>query len=292
MGIRSGSGKGSADAGGTRGNVPGVGGSGRRSKKPMRLPPPPPKKPLAPIENPFPENKGFRLGQYRVVEERDDYLICTGYDPNAKNPAAEVTPSAFRSGVLMKVAKPPALQRTPWEAGTITIGGTPYTFEYTGLGLRTARWTDNDGNQQEEEQGIGIPYVVEGVGDIIVACQIRKNAAVDGMEFTDEEGTRLRWMDLNVSGRHWATASVASETAMQAIRFEITSGSGSSVFATVLGTGCGYSDSGTVTVYDALGGFFDESAIDLVGRQGYAIRMKFGDGCRYEVLSLLCPPEE
>jgi hypothetical protein len=290
MGIKAGSGKGSADAGGTKGDVPGVGGSGRRSKKPMQLPPPPPKKPLQPTPtSPFPEYKGFRLGQYQVVEEKDDYLLCTGYDPNAKNPASEVTPSAFRSGVLLKIAKPPALQRTPWEAGPVVMGGLTYTFEYTGLGLRTARWTDNDGNDQEEEQGIGIPYVVDGVGDIIVACQIKKNAAVEGMEFTDEEGTRLRWMDLNISGRHWSTASVASETAMQMIRFAITSGSGSSVFATVQGTGCGYSDEGTVTVYDAVGCFFDESASELVGRQGYAVQMKSGEDCRYEVISLCCP---
>lgn len=213
MGIKAGSGKGSIDKSGERPEVPGVGGSGRRSKKPMSLPPPPPKKPLPPVENPnqFPENKGFRLGQYRVVEERDDYLICTGYDPNAKNPASEVTPTAFRSGSLMKVAKPPALQRTMWEAGPVTIGGVEYTFEYTGLGLRTARWTDDLGDEQEEEQGIGIPYTVDGVGDVIVAVQIKKNAAVEGMEFTDEDGTRLRWIDLNVSGRHWA-ARVSSGT--------------------------------------------------------------------------------
>jgi hypothetical protein len=289
MGIKGGSGKGGVDRGGSKADGPVGVGSSRKRNKSMGLPPPPPRKPLQPdTTSPFPEKKDFRLGQYRVIEERGDYLLCTGYDPNAKNPFSEVTPSAFRTGELLKIAKPPALQQTPWEGGA-TIGGVAYTFEYTGMGLRTARWTDDDGNDQEEEQGIGIPYVVEGVGDIIVAVQIRKNAAVDGMEFTDEEGTRLRWMDLNVSGRHWSTASVASETSMQVIRFAITSGSGSSVFATVQGSGCGYSDEGTVTVYDALGCFFDETAAALVGRKGYAIQMKSGDDCRYEVFSLCCP---
>lgn len=285
MGIKAGSGKGSSDVGGKKAEVPGVGGSGRRSKKPMQLPPPPPKKPLPPAEGTSPERKDFRLGQYRILEERADYLLCTGYDPNAKYPATEVTPTAFRTGVLMKVAKPPALQQTPWAAGPVIIGGVSYTFEYTGLGQRTARWTDSEGNDQEEEQGIGIPYVVDGVGDIIVAVQIKKNAAVDGMEFTDELGARLRWMDLNVSGRHWAAASAR----LTVIRFKITSGHGASVLATVQGSGCGSSVNGTVTVYDATGCFFNESAADLVDRKGYAIAMRSGEDCVYECFSLCCP---
>lgn len=206
MGIRAGSGRGSADIGGSKGNVPGGVGSSRKRDK--RLPiQPPPKKPLKPVESPFPQKPDFRLGQYRVIEERDDYLLCTGFDPNAKNPLSEVTPSAFRTGSLMKVAKPPALQRTVWEAGPVTIGGIEYTYEYEDdeFGVRTARWT-KDGAQQEEEQRIDPPYTVDSdLGDIIVAVQIRKNAAVDGMEVEDEEGTRLRWIDLNVSGRRWKT---------------------------------------------------------------------------------------
>jgi hypothetical protein len=145
------------DAGGSKKEVPGGVGSSNRRKR-TSFPPPPPKKPLQPTaDNPFPEKKDFRLGIYRILEERDDYLLCTGYDPNAKNPFSEVTPSAFRSGVLLKIAK-------PWQG----------------------------------EDVVEIPYEV---GDLIVAVQIKKNAAVDGMEVTDEEGTRLRWIDLNVDGR-------------------------------------------------------------------------------------------
>lgn len=200
MGIKAGSGRGSADVGGSKKDVPGGVGS-KRGKRPF-LPPPPPQKPLKPDENPFPEKKDFRLGQYRVLEERDDYLLCTGFDPNAKNPFSEVTPSAFRTGSLLKIAKPPALQRTVWEATTVTIDGVDYTYEYDDaeFGVRTV--SGDDGS--EEEQRIDPPYVLaSGIGDIIVAVQIRKSAAVDGMEVTDEEGTRLRWIDLNVSGRHW-----------------------------------------------------------------------------------------
>lgn len=211
MGIKAGSGKGAGDAGGTRGA--GVGGSSfsGRKKRPTELPPPPPKKPLKPIENTFPEDKDFRLGCYRILEERDDYLLCTGYDPNAKAPFSEVIPTAYRTGTLLKIAKPWALQRTLWEAGPVTLGGLTYTFVYSEseYGVRTAYWTDEDGVDQEEEQRIDIPYVAPvaadpgNTGDLLVAVQIRKSAAVDGMNVEDEEGTRLRWMDLNVSGRHW-----------------------------------------------------------------------------------------
>jgi hypothetical protein len=214
MGIKAGSGKGSVDAGGSKKEVPGGVGSSNRRKRPS-FPPPPPKKPLQPTaDNPFPEKKDFRLGQYRVLEERDDYLLCTGFDPNAKNPFSEVTPSAFRTGSLLKIAKPPALQRTIWEAAPVTINGIAYTYTYSDseFGVRTVTWTDPDDGDLEEEQRIEPPYTLSEGLDIIIAAQIRKSAAVDGMEVEDEEGTRLRWIDLNVSGRHWkAEATTADE---------------------------------------------------------------------------------
>lgn len=162
-----------------------------------------PESPRQPIpDSPFPENKGFRLGHYRITEEHDDYLICTGFDPNAKNPFAEVIPTAFRSGELMKVAKPPLLQRTLWDGGTFTVGDVDYTYEYsdTEMGVRWATWNDDNGKPQAEEQRIDMPYVVD---DLLIAVEIRKSAAVDGMEVTDEDSTRLRWIDLNSSGRKW-----------------------------------------------------------------------------------------
>jgi hypothetical protein len=286
MGIKAGSGKGSVDAGGSKKEVPGGVGSSNRRKRPS-FPPPPPKKPLQPDQNPFPEKKDFRLGQYRVLEERDDYLLCTGFDPNAKNPFSEVTPSAFRTGSLLKIAKPPALQRTIWEAGPVDIGGTEYTFEYEDdeFGVRTASWTDSNGDDQEEEQRISLPYLV---GDILIAVQIRKSAAVDGMEVEDEEGTRLRWIDLNVSGRHWAVPSTA-----QMIRFTIISATSESAAVTIDTVGCGgsFTSPASATVHDAVGCFLNEDAGDLVDRQGYAIKMKDGDDCRYEIISLCCPPD-
>lgn len=279
MGIKAGSGRGSADrSGGKFGDIPGVGSSKRRDKKPIG--PNQPQGPKRPVENTFPEDNGFRLGQYRIVEERADYVICTGYDPNAKNPAAEITKDAFRT---IKVAKPPILQQAPWPSAT--IDGVTYTYIYTGYGTRIAAWTDDNGEEQEEEQRIEFPYQV---GDLLVAVEIQKNADVDGMSVTDEDGTRLTWIDLNASGRHWASP-VDEVTSPAVIQFEITSGNGPSVLATVQNSGCGQSVGGTVTVYDGIGCFFDETAAALVGRKGYAIRMKSGDECRYECISLCCP---
>lgn len=196
MAIRAGSGKGAADRSGEK---PGSGGG--RGQPILRGGQA--RKPLQPIENPFPEKKEFRLGQYVVVEEKDDYLVCEGYDPNAKYPFTEITPPAFRK---IKVAKPLELQRTPWDGNSFDIGGTTYTYEYSDdeKGVRTASWTDDNGNDQEEEQRINLPYVVSELeSQIIIAVEIRKSAAVDGMDFDDEDGGRLSWMDLNVGGRHW-----------------------------------------------------------------------------------------
>lgn len=271
-----------------------------------------PESPRRPIEPPFPQYAGFRLGQYRVVEERDDYLLCTGYNPNAKNPSSEVTPSAFRTGSLLKIAKPWALQRTIWEVGPIDIGGVEYTYEYSDdeYGVRTARWTDPDtGEAMEEEQRIDIPYVVgleiepPKTGDLIVAVEIQKNAGpVEGMTVTDEDGTRLRWIDLNVSGRHWK----ADDAIPTMIRFtidEVTEPSHDSTEGeaevTVNNRSCGGSAGNGVTVYDPLMCLLDEAADDLVGRKGFAMKMKNpsynpddpdSPKCRYEIIALCCPP--
>lgn len=181
-------------------------GGGKRSNKPENatfVPPGRlrPKKPYLPVGDPFPQNPGFALGHYKVVSEHDDYVVCNGYDPNAKDPFAEITPDAFRE---IKVAKPPELQKTILDGDTETIDGVDYTYEYTDIGVRKAHWTNSAGSQLIEQR-IDVPYKVD---DLLVAVEIKKNAAVRGMEVTDEDGVRLRWIDLNVSGRHWESQTV------------------------------------------------------------------------------------
>ena len=277
----------------------------RRGKTPSSAQPP---KPFRPVENSFPEKKQFRLGQYRVLEEKDDYIICRGYDPNAENPLAQFTPSTPIGRI--SVAKPPALQRTPWDGSTVTIAGVEYTYEYSDdePGVRTVRWTEN-GEEMEEEERIYVPYTLdeeEVEHQIIVAVEIRKNATIDGTDVREEatedapEGARLRWMDLNVSGRNWRV----TKTAPTVIRFTIESidSAAGTAEVTVDGWSCRGTEptTPTVTVYDALGCLLNEDpASDLIGRKGYATRMHAESDpaepdvelCRWEITALCCPPE-
>lgn len=220
MGIRTGSGRGGGGPAG-RGGINAGGGSGAPKGRGQA------RKPFRPTENTFPEKKEFRLGHYRVIEEKDDYVICTGFDPNAKDPFSKITPDSPRT---IKVAKPPLLQRTRWEAEPVTIDGVEYTYEYSNeeFGVRTARWTNESGDQQEEEQRIDLPYLVD---DLLIAVEIRKSGAVDGMEVADEEGARLTWIDLNASGRHWKATQGMSKVMLQE---RLEQGIGNSASAVIL----------------------------------------------------------
>ena len=125
----------------------------KRDRQPSKIVRRVPETPRQPIpDSPFPENKGFRLGQYTVVEEHDDYLLCEGYNPNGKDPVGEFNASVFRTQI--KVAKPPALQRGAWDGQTITVGDVDYTYEYSDdeFGVRWATWNDDNGKPQAEEQ--------------------------------------------------------------------------------------------------------------------------------------------
>jgi hypothetical protein len=190
---------------GSKGGGKGYGGKGKERSRALVTPPAQRTK-HRPIENQYPEKEAFRLGTFRVIEEKDDYLICRGYDPNAKHPFSEITPSA---SITIEVAKPPLLQRTPWDGVTVEIAGIEYTYEYSDdeFGVRTKRWTDEDDEEQEVEERIDIPYFV---GDWLEAAEVAISPVVDGMVVNDtktenENGALLTWMDQNVSGRHWHT---------------------------------------------------------------------------------------
>jgi len=303
MGINTSSGYlGNGDLGSKKpgGALPGV--------PPLRLRPPKgrEKKPLLPIQNPFPEREGFRLGAYTVIEERDDYLICRGFDPNTKFPASQYTPSAQRT---IKVAKPSLLQRTVWEnAAYVDIGNRRYTYVYSDsvYGTRTATWVPVDdltGDASEEYQTIEAPYFPD---DVIVAVEIRGDEAVDGIDVENENGGRLSWIDLNISGRHWHVDAGVSSGAV--IRFQLLTTDCSICIgtATVMSRPVG-SDSvsgevaGVVNVYDFAGCYLNAPALDLVGKQGFATFINGGVGdCgvdplvtgRWEIFSLCCAEED
>lgn len=164
-----------------------------------------PIKPFSPIQDeiPVPVEKKLRLGVFFLLEERDDYLICKGYDPNGSG-------SVRRK---IKVAKPWLLQKTRWHGQTVPliVGGrtVPVTFEYTGLGKRIARATvvSDDGEEEEveETQRITMDYFA---GDAILAARVRQDAQREGFALSERlarPGRRL-WLDLNMSGRCWAVS--------------------------------------------------------------------------------------
>lgn len=195
MGINTGSGRGGSESGGRK-RRPSRRRIGRGNQIDGAL--------LPTEESPFPHKKGFRLGVYEIIEEKDDYLVCKGFNPNAKDPFNSNTPAAH---MKIDVAKPPLLMKTPWDdADPVGLRGVDYTYEYSSKDERTASWTDENDEDQEEEQTVETPYFE---GDIIIAVQIRRNQVVDGLDKVNdwkpqnEDGAILKWVDLNVSGRSW-----------------------------------------------------------------------------------------
>lgn len=163
------------------------------------------RKPFLPLaENPFPFKDIFRLGMFEVTELiNGDYIECKGLDPNAKDPFSNTTPSTPLKRI--KVARPPLLQRTPWDGEEVEIEGITYSYEYSSDYERTKSYTDEDGNDQEDSEEINIPYFV---GDTIIAAQLQRNAVQDGLIVNEEKSRNqddglLTWVDLNVSGRDW-----------------------------------------------------------------------------------------
>lgn len=178
----------------------------------------PPKKPLPAVENPFPEKMETRLGLFKILEEKEDYLICKGFDPNAER-ATPITRGAFKK---INVAKPPLLQQTRWDGQTVSLivdgVATDVSFEYVGVGVRIARATINE-SIVEEVQRITMDYIV---GDSLLCAQVREEGLLDGMGVYSSAGLpgftltstsqniagggRLTWLDFNVSGRCWAVS--------------------------------------------------------------------------------------
>lgn len=119
---------------------------------------------------------GVGIHPFQVQSVADDWLVC------------KKMTSAGAGTTTLKVAKPPLLQRTPYDDET--IDGVTYT--YTDGDSRNA-----DDGTFEEDQEIIISYT-EAVDGLIFAAGPMNTLIVD------DSDKPIVWMDLNVDGRHWA----------------------------------------------------------------------------------------
>jgi hypothetical protein len=123
------------------------------------------------------ESAGLSVGLFTVIEEFDDYLLCSGADT--------VTGKRYTQ---VAVAKPVLLQRTPFDGNGVDYGDIVVGYVFTEIGMRTA---SSDGLDDESQQ-ITPDYFVD---DRILAMRVGDSAT--GVTGAD-------WTDLNCGGRAWA----------------------------------------------------------------------------------------
>ncbi len=130
------------------------------------------------------QRRGRQLGRIQAfifVSDGDDILECHTWD------------GVTEGSTTVKIAKPYLLRKTPFHDKTID----GLTFTITGSQRRTV--TRTAGGTLTEQQRIIPVYrdaVDDYIGDIVYAIE------VDNLNITDD-GTVIRWLDLNVDGRQW-----------------------------------------------------------------------------------------
>ena len=141
-----------------------------------------------------------RVAMMQVLSVQDDYLICRGYDPEAR---------LFLN--LVAVGKPLLLQKTPWDGKTYSISGEDVTFTYEDDDTRTLDYSGGD----TVRQTMSYPYFVgELLGTAKPVTTLGNTAGTlvgDNCVLTDataqilydSSGNPIAWLDLNVGGRGW-----------------------------------------------------------------------------------------
>ncbi len=150
----------------------------------------------APIAKPAPEIT--RCGLFQVIEDRGDYLLCQGLDPEHQRTYDQANP--------VSVAKPYLLMRSPWDGQVLTMEGTTFLISYTGKDSRVlTKGTLSGGVFVPEE---GTPPVIQSLepgyfgGDILAVARSRTLAG-DATGLVDEWEKPVEFVDLNVGARHW-----------------------------------------------------------------------------------------
>jgi len=152
---------------------------------------------------------GNVIFQYKVVSEKDDYLVCNTYDPETDTVDSDI----------VNIAKPYALRRKPFDTKTIAYRDKSITYTYYPLPTEEEEEEEEEENPfryREAETTVLVsnpgsdPYsaqVTEAqrivpayyVGDVISAYQ-----AATGLTTEEEEPATIQWTDLNTGGKVWA----------------------------------------------------------------------------------------
>lgn len=120
---------------------------------------------------------------FRVLEEKDEYLVCEGYDPFEGYFWKEVA-----------VAKPYLLQETPFDGQTVD----DVTYTYQSKSVRKAVHADWTSIQR-----VTPSYYVDTTTEDIIACARSFIVVADHTGLFDDDGKPVEWIDLNFSGRRW-----------------------------------------------------------------------------------------
>lgn len=140
----------------------------------------------------------------KVTAIHDDYLTCKGFLPD--------TCKFFKS---VNVAKPHALQKTPWDGATVTFPDYDREYAYTDDNTRTVTIDPGGANEREVVETVNQPYFVDDllicakpmthIGEtpgVPVETESKPGDYLDIM--WDEDGKPISWIDLNVAGRAWS----------------------------------------------------------------------------------------
>lgn len=143
-------------------------------------------------EGPAPPNGGTKIKTFKIVEEKDDYLVCI-----RSTPGVEDDPET-----TVNIAKPFLLRKTGFHGETIDYGRGSIKYTYSEIGIRLAEVMSinpADDNVEETDEGtqesqmIVPPYYV---GEIITAHQ-----GETGLK--DEVNENIGWSDMNTGARTW-----------------------------------------------------------------------------------------
>lgn len=118
--------------------------------------------------------------RFTVTGDENDYLVCTDVHGNTVN-----------------VAKPYELQKTPFHSSSATFFADPtsVSYSYTGTSVRTASYTVDDEDVEEEQ--IITPAYIDNGALYAVYCDTG---------LLDDDGKPIFWLDLNTAGRQWGVS--------------------------------------------------------------------------------------